>query len=151
VFPFGRFGLIFSVNDLSNLELVEFQVSFFSDIITLKLEFLVLNEFLFVLCLLDEFFLIADSLGAPDELDLVLSLDDFTPVDQSLSQLVKILLSLFKVLIIQWSGNLQVVELLDKSEVNLLVLSLLPSSLLFAFLLLWSSKLLEGFFLLLSL
>jgi hypothetical protein len=81
VFPFGRFGLIFSVNDLSNLELVEFQVSFFSDIITLKLEFLVLNEFLFVLCLLHEFFLIADLLGAPDELDLVLSLDDFTPVD----------------------------------------------------------------------
>jgi hypothetical protein len=61
------------------------------------------------------------------------------------------LFSLFKVLIIQWSGNLQVVELLDKSEVNLLVLRLLSSSLLFAFLLLWSSKLLEGFFLLLSL
>jgi len=100
VIPVGSLGLLLFVDYLSNLELVKFQSSFLSDIFTFKLEFFILNELFFFFSSSFELFLTGDFLGLSDELDLVLSLDNLTPVDQSLSEFFKILRGFLEVLFV---------------------------------------------------
>jgi len=107
-----------SVDVLGGLELVWVNGAFGGFILLHELALLVFDVDLFFIGGLLVLFIAGDFPGISDVLDLVLSLDDLTPVDKSFFKLVKILNGLFEVLALKRSGKLQSVELFDHDEVN---------------------------------
>ena len=129
-----------TIDDLSQLQLVWVD-ALIVNTFTRELLLLSLYKLLFIVGFRNELFFFCKFLGVSDKLDLVLSLDDSSPVNQSFSNFVQICeRSLHIVLIKRWL-DFDLVELSNHLEVQAaLALSWAGSSLLLGLLALATSQ-----------
>jgi hypothetical protein len=107
-----------SIDHLSDLKFLQIQLGLSLSIIIVKLLFFLINEFLLILSLNSELWILTDLARLFNEPDLVLTQDDLAPVDKSIPKLIQILNCSLKVFFIERGRDFEIVEFLNQFEVN---------------------------------